>query len=95
MFELAEKIQKYQQLHYKLRESRPGFMVKVVPIVTGCLGGGIKQLQEDIRDFFNEKERFNIANEMQKIISAKLIHSSESYVRTDKVNVLNIATKNC
>ena len=92
MFELAEKIQKYQQLHYKLRERRPGFMVKVVPIVTGCLGGGMKQLQEDIRDFFNEKERFN---EMQKIISAKLIHSSESYVRTDKVNVLNIATKNC
>ena len=92
MFKLAEKIQKYQQLHYKLRERRPGFMVKVVPIVTGCLGGGMKQLQEDIRDFFNEKERFN---EMRKIISAKLIHSSESYVRTDKVNVLNIATKNC
>ena len=92
MFELAEKIQKYQQLHYKLRERRPGFMVKVVPIVTGCLGGGMKQLQEDIRDFFNENERFN---KMQKIISAKLIHSSESYVRTDKVNVLNIATKNC
>ena len=52
----------------------------------------MKQLQEDIRDFFNENERFN---KMQKIISAKLIHSSESYVRTDKVNVLNIATKNC
>ena len=79
-------------MHYKLRERRPGFMVKVVPIVTGCLGGGMKQLQEDIRDFFNENERFN---KMQKIISAKLIHSSESYVRTDKVNVLNIATNNC
>ena len=31
-------------------------MVKVVQIVIGCPGDGIKQLGEDIRDLFNEKE---------------------------------------
>ena len=30
--------------------------VKVVQIVTGCSGDGTKQLGEDIRDLFNEKE---------------------------------------
>ena len=42
-------------------------MVKVVPIVIGCLEGGIKQLKEDIRNLFNQKERFKIVREMQKI----------------------------
>ena len=46
-------------------DARPGFMVKVAPIVIRCLGGGIKQLEEDIRDFLNEKERFTIAGKMQ------------------------------
>ena len=41
-------------------------MVKVVPIVIGCLEGGIKQLKEDIRNLFNQKERFKIVREMQK-----------------------------
>ena len=39
-------------------------MVKVVPIVIGCLEAGIKQLEEDIRDLFNQKERFKILNEI-------------------------------
>ena len=42
-------------------------MVKVVPIVIGCLEGGIKQLEEDIRNLFNQKERFKIVNKMQKM----------------------------
>ena len=33
-------------------------MVKVVQMVIGCPGDGIKQLGEDIRDLFNEKKRF-------------------------------------
>ena len=37
--------------------------VKVVQIVTGCSGDGTKQLGEDIRDLFNEKEILkNVAN---------------------------------
>ena len=42
-------------------------MVKVVPIVIGCLEGGIKQLEEDIGNLFNQKERFKIVNKMQKM----------------------------
>lgn len=41
-------------------------MVKFVPIVVGCLRGEIKQLEEDIRGLFNEKERFRIVDKMQK-----------------------------
>ena len=44
----AEKIQKYQQLSYKL----PGSV--------------IKQLEVNIRDLFNEKERAKIVSKMQK-----------------------------
>ena len=58
-------IRKYQKLK-ELLERRPGFMVKVVPIVIGCLGGGIKQFEEDIRDLFDEKERFKIVGKIQK-----------------------------
>ena len=67
-------------------------MVKVLPIVIGCLGGGIKQLEEDIRDLFNEKERFKIVNKIQKNV---LWDSSKSCIQTDKVNVFNIATETC
>ena len=41
-------------------------MVKVVSIVTGCSGDGIKQLEEDIRDLFNEMERLKIVDKSQK-----------------------------
>ena len=34
------KIRKYQQLCFELRERR-GYMVKVIPLVIGCLGGGM------------------------------------------------------
>ena len=47
----AEKIQKYQQLSYKL----PGSV--------------IKQLEVNIRDLFNEKERAKIVSKMQKNVS--------------------------
>ena len=60
-----KKIRKYQKLK-ELLERRLGFMVKVVPIVIGCLGRGIKQLEEDIRDLFDEKERFKIVDKIQK-----------------------------
>ena len=41
-------------------------MVKVIPMVIGCPGDGIKQLGEDIRDMFNEKEIFKIVGKLQK-----------------------------
>ena len=40
-------------------------MVKVAPIVIWCLGGGIKQLEEDIRDLLGEKEKFKVVDKIQ------------------------------
>ena len=34
-----EKLTKYQQLAFEMREKRPGYRVETVPIVIGCLGG--------------------------------------------------------
>ena len=42
---LEEKIKKYEQLCFELRERQEGYMVKVIPIVIGCFGGGMKQLE--------------------------------------------------
>ena len=53
-----EKIKKYEQLCFELKERREGYTVKVIPIVTGCLGGGMKGLKTDMQKIFeyeNEK----------------------------------------
>ena len=38
-----EKLEKYQQLAFEIRERRPGYKVIVIPIVIGCLGGGMRR----------------------------------------------------
>ena len=70
---MENKLKKYKSnnscLTNELLERRPGFMVKVVPIVTGCLGDGIKQFEKDIRDLFITKKRLKIVSEVQKTLS--------------------------
>ena len=55
-----EKIAKYSRLCFELRERQEGYTVKVIPTITGCLGGGMKKLKENIRQIFeydsNDKE---------------------------------------
>ena len=34
----------YRQLAFKIRERRPGFKVKVVPLVISLFGGGITEI---------------------------------------------------
>ena len=60
-------------------------MVKVVPIVIGCSGDGIKQLDEDIRDLFIEMERFKIVDKMQK----NVLWESEFIVRRAVSGLIN------
>ena len=43
-------MRKYQQLCYEIRERRDGNKVKIIPVVTGCLGGGMKRLEDDVKD---------------------------------------------
>ena len=44
-----EKIGKYHRLCFELRERQEGYNVKVFPTITQCLGGGKKELKENVR----------------------------------------------
>ena len=46
-------------------------MVKVVQIVIGCSGDGIKQLGEDNRELFKEKEIFKIVENLKRMSNVK------------------------
>ena len=76
-----EKIGKYSRLCFELRERREGYTVKVVPTIIGCLGGGMKELKESIRQIFeyenNDEEPEWISREMQKTV----LWESESLIR--------------
>ena len=77
-----EKLTKYRQLAFELRERRLGYDVEIVPVVIGALGGGIKQVLCDVERVFSkhpEKERLAKATvaEMQKTV----LMDSESMVR--------------
>ena len=55
-----EKVTKYRQLAFELRERRPGYNMTIVPIVIGALGGGIKEVLHDV-----EKYLANIQNQSE------------------------------
>ena len=63
-----EKLQKYQQWTLKLRKRREQYRVTVLPLVMGCLGGGIKQLTKDINVSFKPEDLNSISSEMQKVV---------------------------
>ena len=69
-------------------------MVRVVPMKIGCLGDGIKQ-QLLATCSMKRKELKNCEQNTKNCLMGKRINSLKSYVWTDKVNVLNIATKIC
>ena len=74
------KITRYRQLCFELRERREGFTVNVIPTIIGCLGGGIKELKENLKRIFendNDKEFEFLAREMQKTV----LWESESLMR--------------
>ena len=75
-----EKMRKYQQLCFELRERRKGYTVIVIPMIIGCLGGEIKELKANVKrifDYHNDKELELIAREMQKTV----LWESESLMR--------------
>ena len=61
-----EKLRKYQQLVFELRERREQYRVMVVLLVIGCLRGGIKQLTKDIKVLFKPEDVNSILSDMQK-----------------------------
>ena len=56
-----EKLTKYIQLAYELRERHPEYEIIVVPVVIGALGGGIRKIMVDmgkgfkVNIFWNEQ----------------------------------------
>ena len=50
-----EKIQKYQRQCFELRERQQGYIVKVIPVIIGCCGGGLRELKRDLQEIFDEK----------------------------------------
>ena len=63
-----EKLRKYQQLAVQMRKRREQYRVIVLPLVIGCLGGGLKQLTKDIKVLFKPEDMNSILSEMQKVV---------------------------
>ena len=59
---------KNQQLAFKFRERREQYRFTVVPLVIGCLGGGIKQQTKGIKVLFKPEDVNSILSEMQKVV---------------------------
>ena len=73
-----EKLTKYTQLAYELRERRPGYKITVIPLIIGALGGGMKSAMVELWNVLKKNELAKqVAGEMQKTI----LMDSESTIR--------------
>ena len=73
-----EKLTKYKQLAFEIRERRPGYKILIVPIVIGALGGGMKHAMSDLGKIFSNDELLKeTLCEMQKTI----LMDSETTIR--------------
>ena len=62
------------------------FVTSKKPVIIGCLGGGIRQLENDVRKIFgNEKQITRTVREMQKTV----LLESESIIRKVLSGLLN------
>ena len=87
-----EKLTKYRQLAFETRERRPGYVIKVVPVIIDALGGGMKMLKTELKTVFKDQELVdNIAGEMQRTVlmdSESIIHRVISgLMQSDKADV--------
>ena len=66
---MNDKRTKYQQFAFEIRERRKEYKVVVVPIIIGCLGGGVdKTIREVRRIFENDELAKQIVGTMQKTV---------------------------
>ena len=64
-----EKLTKYPQLAFEMRERRLGYEIIVVPVIIGALGGGMRKMMSDISRIFEKDEVVKkTAAEMQKTV---------------------------
>ena len=73
-----EKLMKYRQLAFDTKERRNGYVIKVVPVIIGALGGGMKMLKTELKTIFNDLELVDrIAGEIQR----RVLMDSECIIR--------------
>lgn len=64
-----EKRFSYRQFAFEIRERKPGFKAKVVPLVVSAFGGGIKAILKELENLFEKDDLGERAvAEMQKTI---------------------------
>ena len=60
------------------KERHPGYVIKVVPVITSALGGGMKMMKTELKTVFNDQELVDkIAGEMQRTV----LMDSQSIIR--------------
>ena len=79
-----EKRQKYQQLAFEVRERRPGYRVEVIPIVIGCMGGGVGVMREQVRKILINSDTDKVCREMLRTA----VMESESILRKVITNIV-------
>ena len=77
-----EKVTKYRQLAFELRERRPGYNITIVPVIIGALRGGIKEVLHDVERVFSEhSEPERLAGITIAEIQKTILMDGESMIR--------------
>ena len=63
--EVIEKRTNHRQFAFEIRERKPGFKVKVVPLVISSFSGGIKEILKELENMF-DKDDFMIITALFK-----------------------------
>ena len=65
----TDKLTRYRQLAFEMRERRPGYTVTIIPVIIGALGGGMKKTTNELTKLLAKHELVvKTAAEMQKTI---------------------------
>ena len=70
----TKRLQKYQQLTFKISDRQPEYNVMIIPIVIDCLGRGIKHGTKQIGRLISDKKTRATSNKLVKLV----LYESES-----------------
>ena len=71
----TKRLQKYQQLTFKISDRQPEYNVMIIPIVIDCSGGGIRQGTKQIGRLISDKKKTRAtSNKIVKLV----LYESES-----------------
>ena len=73
------KCRKYQQLMFEMRERRKNYKIVFIPLVIGCMGGGVKDVRKRLYELFGNDD--NLINKIMMEMSKTVLFESESILR--------------